>query len=123
MSDQFSLEFEQREGYLYAHLTSKSISIAVIEDYTGEIADKMDEIGVSRVMIYRDIPNSLPINEVYQTVVSSLERLRGKKVAVINPYMEIESDLDFGITVGKNRGGNYNVFDDVAEAEVWLNAE
>lgn len=122
MSDLFSLDFEQRGNYLYAHLASESISVEVIEGYTREIARKMDEIGATHVLLYRDIPNSLPVNEVYQTVIESLDRLRGKKLAIVNPYADIEKDLEFGVVVGKNRGGNYDIFQTVDDAEAWLNA-
>lgn len=121
MSDKpYRLEITEHPQYLYAHLSGETISAAIIREYIMEIVAKCDEMGKERILLYRDIPAILSGGEVYFTVNESLEALTGKKVALVNPHLSIESEIDFGVTVGRNRGGNYRSFNTVEDAEAWL---
>jgi hypothetical protein len=53
-------------------------------------------------------------------VSESLDALAGKKLALVNPHAAIEAEVNFGMTVGQNRGGNYRSFETVPDAEAWL---
>lgn len=117
---EYTLTFEVRPGYLYAHLASDKITVDIIRGYVEEIVAKSGETGLDRILLYRDIPAILTEGEVFHTVSDSLEALRGKQLALVNPYSDIEKPLRFGMTVGQNRGGNYASFDTVEAAEVWL---
>jgi hypothetical protein len=116
----YQLTFAVHPEYLYANLTSDTISVQIIRDYIGEIVAKCDATGKSRILLYRDIPAVLPEYEVFHTVSESLGALTGKKLALVNPHEAIEPGVDFGMTVGQNRGGNYRSFHNVADAQAWL---
>jgi len=116
----YQLTFTVHPEYLYANLTGDTISVQIIRDYIGEIVAKCDETGKRRILLYRDIPAVLPGYEVFHTVSESLGALIGKKLALVNPHAAIGPEVDFGMTVGQNRGGNYRSFNNVAEAEAWL---
>lgn len=116
----YNLTFEQRDNYLYAHLTADTISVELIRGYVAEVVGKSNETGLQRIMLYRDIPATLSEGEVFNTVRESLESMRGKKLALVNPHADIQKALNFGMTVGHNRGGNYGSFEDVETAEKWL---
>ena len=119
----YELIFDERPGYLFAHLQGDTISVEVIRDYIAEIVAKSNTTGKQRIMLYRDIPAVLPESQTFFTVSASLEALRGKKVALVNPHADIQREVEFGVTVGLNRGGNYANFNDVDTAERWLLAE
>jgi hypothetical protein len=116
----YQLTFTVHPEYLYANLTGKTISVQIIRDYISEIVAKCDETGRRRILLYRDIPAVLSGGEVFHTVNESLSALAGKKLALVNPHADIEEKIDFGMTVGQNRGGNYRSFKTVADAEAWL---
>lgn len=116
----YTLNFTERPEYLYAHLTAETISADIIRGYVSEVAAKSDSTGKHRILLFRDIPVVMTEGDVFHTVSESLELLRGKKLAIVNPHAVIEKELQFGMTVGQNRGGNYAVFDNEASAETWL---
>lgn len=121
----YQLTFTEHPQYLRADLTADTISAEIIRGYIDELVAKSNEIGKSRILFYRDVPAVLSAGEVFHTVSESLEALRGKKLALVNPHASIQEGVEFGVTVGKNRGGNYKTFTDVPTAEAWLldNAE
>ena len=119
-SQPYELTFEDRPGYLYAHLKGDTISSEVIRSYVAEIVAKSNSTGQGRILLYRDIPAVLSEGETFFTVRESLESLRGKKLALVNPHADINKEVKFGMTVGHNRGGNYADFEDIPSAEIWL---
>jgi hypothetical protein len=116
----YQLTFTVHPEYLYANLSGDTISVQIIRDYIGEIVAKCDATGKRRILLYRDIPAVLPEYEVFHTVNESLGALIGKKLALVNPHSALEPEVDFGMTVGQNRGGNYRSFNNIADAEAWL---
>ena len=119
-SKPYQLTFTEHPEYLYADLKGETISPAIISDYISEIVAKSDETGKDRILLYRNIPAVLSGGEVFFTVNQSLDALVCKKLAIVNPYANIATAVEFGVTVGQNRGGNYRSFDNVAAAEAWL---
>ena len=117
---QYELTFDERAEYLYAHLTGDRVSAEIIRDYIAEVVAKSNTSGKHRIMLYRDIPAVLSEAETFFTVNESLEALRGKKLALVNPHADIQKEVGFGVTVGHNRGGNYADFTDTIAAERWL---
>ena len=119
-SKPYLLTFTVHPKYLYANLTGEAISVEIIRDYVTEIVAKSDETRKRRILLYRDIPTVLSEGEVFFTVNQSLEALARKKLALVNPHEAIDESVDFAVTVGQNRGGNYRSFNNVADAEAWL---
>jgi hypothetical protein len=119
-SDTYQLSFEVRPEYLYAELRARSISEEIIRGYVTELVAKSRESGRDRILLYRDIPAIMATYQVFSTVNESLNALRGKKLALVNPHASIDEDLEFGLTVGQNRGGNYRRFTNIPDAEAWL---
>jgi hypothetical protein len=101
-------------------LAGETISESIIRDYIADIVNECVKTGNDRILLYRDIPAVLPEGSVYHTVSASLDALRGKRVALVNPHSQLDTEVQFGVTVGQNRGGNYASFDNVDEALVWL---
>lgn len=116
----YLLTFSEHPEYLYANLTGDAISAEIIRGYIGEIVARCSETGKHRILLYRDIPAVLTEGEVFHSVNESLDALIGKKLALVNPHAAIQPGIEFGMTVGQNRGGNYRSFTTVADAEAWL---
>ena len=116
----YKISFTEHPDHLYVELTGDSISEAIIREYIADIIAKCSETGHERILCYRDIPAVLPEGSVYHTVSESLDALRGKKVAVVNPHEKIDAAVQFGMTVAQNRGGNYESFQDIDQAREWL---
>ena len=116
----YILTFTVHPEYIYAELKGDTISPEIIRSYVLEIVDKCSETGKDRILLYRDIPAVLTGGEVFFTVNESLQALKGKKLALVNPHVAIADQVDFGITVGQNRGGNYRSFSDTDAAVAWL---
>ena len=116
----YQLTFTEHPAYLRADLKADTITAEIIREYIGELVAKSNETGKNRILFYRDVPAVLPPVEVFHTVSESLAALRGKKLALVNPHASIQEGVEFGVTVGKNRGGNYRTFNEVASAETWL---
>ena len=119
-SKPYQLTFIVHDEYLYADLKGETISAEIISEYISEIVAKSDETGKRRILLFRDIPAVQSGGEVFFTVRQSLNALIGKKLALVNPHEDIATAVEFGVTVGQNRGGNYRSFDNVAAAEAWL---
>ena len=116
----YKISFTEHPDYLYVELTGDSISEAIIREYIADIIAKCNETGLDRILLYRDIPVVMPEGTVYHTVSASLDALRGKKVAVVNPHAKIDAAVQFGMTVAQNRGGDYASFSETEEALGWL---
>ncbi len=71
-------------------------------------------------MIYRDIPVMPQDSDIYFTAQDFLAMIGGAKVAIINPYIFNNEALEFAVTIGINRGANFQVFPDTESAETWL---
>jgi len=116
----YSLTIIEFPEYLEARVKAETISEEIIAAYVREIADASNASGKGRILLYRDIPMVLSGGSVFHTVAASLELLRGKKIALVNPYAEIDAEIGFGMTVGQNRGGDYANFRTVEDAKAWL---
>lgn len=120
LNKNYELAFTEHPEYIYAELKGESISADIIREYVAELAAKCKETGKSRILLYRDIPAVMSGGQVYFTVTEALDPLAGKKIALVNPYKDIAKSIEFGMTVGQNRGANYRMFDNKTDAKRWL---
>jgi hypothetical protein len=120
---EYKLTFEERQGYLYAHVQSDSIDENGIIAYLTEVTNTCLETKSDRVLVVRDITATLGIANQFHTTTDFVERMTSRKVAFVNPYPFVEDEMAFAITVAKNRGGNFRLFRDIESAEQWLLAD
>ena len=116
----YELAFEERPEYLYAVVRSDTMQRDTALAYLTEIADKCAQLGCKRLLIERDVPVMLPDGDLFFVTNAFLELIKGRIVAVVNPHATLQDDMQFAITIGTNRGGNYKLFDNVPAAEKWL---
>jgi hypothetical protein len=116
----YALTFDDRPGYLFAHVQAAAISRESALKYLGEVARRREETGARRVLLVREIPVMLSDSDLFFTTRDFLDMIGSTRIAFVNPYSEIEEGMDFAMTIGLNRGANYRLFSSVEAAEEWL---
>jgi hypothetical protein len=119
----YELTFDERPGYLFAHITASQMTAEMALSYLSRIAARATVLHSTRVAIERDVPVMLPPGDLFFTTAKFLEMIRGVRVAFINPHAAIEDEMRFAIMIGTNRGADYKVVNSVAAAEEWLFAQ
>jgi hypothetical protein len=116
----YELTFEERPGYLYAKISAEIINREMAISYLTEVANRAKGLETERLMIHRDIPEMLPDGILFFVTAEFQQMIVGIKTAFVNPFLSNEDAFRFAITVGQNRGANYNIFTNDGDAETWL---
>jgi len=119
-TESYELTFEKRPGYLYARISAENINREIALTYLREVAERANMLEAARLMIHRDIPEMLPDGILFFVTAEFQQMIVGIKTAFVNPYLSNEDAFKFAITVGHNRGANYNIFTNDDDAETWL---
>lgn len=117
----YHVTFEERSGYLYAHISGKKASFAIARKYWTDIAERAISSEVKKLLVVEDIPEAITISEVHR-LVTELSELPVKdiRVAFVDQFAQHKSLNDFGILVAGNRGLSLRGFDSIEAAEEWL---
>lgn len=116
----YQLRFDERPAYLCVKVSAPTIDRESALLYLREVADHCRKISCRSLMLIRDIPVMLRDADLFFTTTDFLKMIGETRVAFVNPYLPIAAQMDFAILIGKNRGGNYRLFNDEASAEKWL---
>ena len=117
----FTLRFEQKDGYLYAFVTGPKDSLQIADEYWKRIHAKAVELESDRVLVEEDFPNQVSTAEMFQGAETIAEMFRGlAKVAHLDQRVSDMSLNRFGETVAANRGLLARVFNNRNDAEKWL---
>jgi hypothetical protein len=116
----YSLDFEERDGYLYARVEADTMTRESAVMYLREIAGKCTELGRDRLLVERHVAGLLSITDLFFIGQELAEMMRGRKVAFVNSNSTHEQALNFGLMVGTNRGAQFQMFPTLAAAEKWL---
>jgi hypothetical protein len=116
----YELTFEARPQYLYAQVKADTITEQIAAGYLREVADKCRELECDRLLLHRDIPEMLATGTLFFVAADFQKMISGIRTAFVNPHLSNRNELDFAVTVGTNRGADYAVFDNDADAEAWL---
>jgi hypothetical protein len=117
----YELTFEERPGYLYAHVKADTMTVEMSAAYLGEVVDKCTELGLKSVLIYREVPYILdsPVS-IYYSMQDEIQLLKGLKLAIVTPFPDTEEGLNFAILVSNNRGADFKLHQTIEAAEKWL---
>jgi hypothetical protein len=120
-SENYNLRFETRDGYLYARLTSESMTLELAKRDIQEIADKCRESGAQCVIIERDCPDTLS-NAMSYLAISELCQLAepGFRMGIVDMEEANRSHLKFGLRSLERDDIEVQIFENVDEAEAWL---
>lgn len=116
----YALTLEERPGYLYAKVEADAITPPMAERYVGEILGKCRELKIRRVMLERNVPVMMAPADAFHTTQKIVDMFRGIKLAIINPFAELEQDLGFVTMVANNRGATMETHNSTELAEKWL---
>jgi hypothetical protein len=116
----YELTFENRPDYLYAKIKSETITREIALRYLREVAARCTEVQCRRLLLERDIPVMLAGGDLFFTTNDFLNMIKNVRVAFVNPHATIESQMEFAILVGTNRGARFSLHPTVDEAETWL---
>jgi hypothetical protein len=117
----YIVEFEHRDGYLYAHAQAEKDSLDIAVGYWTDIATYCRDNGFSRLLVERDVGTQNSLGDTYE-IVSKVHEvgLTDVKIAFIDRRPDhLEPDL-FGETIALNRGIYCKVLKNFGEAEAWL---
>jgi hypothetical protein len=119
----YELTFEQRSFYLYARVAAVTIDRESASAYLLDVAVKCEELSSDRLLLERDIPAMLSISDLFFTTQSFLGMMGGIRVAILNPYEPIAKELQFAMMIADNRGAQFRLARDLADAEAWLRSD
>jgi hypothetical protein len=117
----YVINFEGRNGYLYAYAQAEKDSYEISLDFWTQIAQRCKENGFSKVLVEEDFGTDNSTIDMYELVSQGHQiGLTGLKIAFVDRHItQIDNNL-FGETVARNRGLLAKVFTDTKEAEAWL---
>ena len=116
----YELTFEERAGYLYAHIKADKMTAEMSIAYLSEIADKCAGLGLTKVIIYREVPFIIDPVSIFHSMQEEVQLLKGLKLALVTPFPATEEDLNFAILVSNNRGADLKLHQTIEAAEEWL---
>jgi len=116
----YKLTLEERPHYLYTHIEADAITEDIARSYLRKIATRCSETECERILIHREIPDTLGDSAQFFIASDFQKMTAGIKTAFVNPYLSNEATLSFAMTVGNNRGGDFALFNNDADAEKWL---
>ena len=119
-AEPYTVTFEERPGYLYAHIKAETMTLEIALAYLGEIAVKARQVKARRVMIDRDVPVVLSASDAFLSMKDFVDRVKGRKVALVNRRISHEESIRFSMMVAKNRGAFFEVHNNIPDAERWL---
>lgn len=118
---EYTLTFEQREGFLAAYIYAAKDTLAISQAYWGEIVEKVITGKHHRLLVVEDIPDAISIAEAHQLVSDFAELpMIDVKIAFVDKHPDQKNLNEFAILVGANRGMTIQAFEDESEAEAWL---
>src|SRR5690349_1350097 len=118
----YSITFELRPDYLYAHVKGDYDSYEISRAYWTEISAECARHDTRRLLVDEDLAEPMPsMSEVFQGASErTFMGLSGVKIAFVDRHSDQFEQNLFGELVATNRGLFCKVFKDLQEGEDWL---
>ena len=117
---QYTLTFAEQPEHLHAVIRCETMDRDIALAYLREVANKCNELRCRRLIVERDVPVMLPDSDLFFTTDDFMRMVPRVRVAFVNPYAQLQDQMDFAILIGTNRGAQFSVHATVAAAEKWL---
>ena len=116
----YQILFEHRPGYLYVAIRCENTNYTIAKKYWAEILAMQLQRGYERVLIDKDVVNSMPIHDVIM-LVTELSHLgcHDVKFAIYDRNYNADR-CGFEELMGTNRGLKVRICEAVNEALEWL---
>lgn len=116
----YQITYEDRQAYLYAHVTGRLDTVATSLRYWAEVAAECRRRGHRRMLVIEDFPTIASTTDVFLVAERLPTIIRGLKVAFVDERLAELATNKFGEDVAVNRGAQGRVFADAASADEWL---
>jgi len=119
-SKPYELIVETRGDYLYARVTAEEVDRHSATEYLQRIAVACSERNLTKVLIDRRIPMMMSDADNYLLIVDMPRFFGRKRIAFVNPFDQIDAQMELGETISRNRNALYRVFKTEEDAVRWL---
>jgi len=116
----YKLTTEERQGYLYAKMTSERDSFETTMAAVMEVAGLCAARKATRLLVEHDMPGQLSTLDVYKMAAQLPKLFHGVDVAFVIHRSEVPDNPQFLENVARNLGATGRLFPTVEEAEAWL---
>jgi hypothetical protein len=116
----YTLTFTEHPEHLHAIIRCETMDRDIALAYLREIADKCSELRSRRLIVERDVPVMLPDSDLFFTTDDFMRMVPRVRVAFVNPYAQLQDQMEFAIMIGTNRGAEFSVHNTIDAAEKWL---
>ena len=118
----YHIHFELRPEFLYVMIRCETTNYAISKKYWNEILAMQLDRGYQRVLIDKDIVNSMPMHDVVILVAEiASSGCHDVKFAIYDRHYDPRR-CGFEEMVGTNRGLKVKICDSLSEARNWLTA-
>lgn len=117
----YSLTYDEKSNYLYAHVKCDEFTIEVAVDYLREVIAECRELQYTRIMIDRDIPVILSTAKI-QFVAEQLATVntKGLKIALVDPRPENRELNRFAAAASRGLGTKVRAYSTIPDGRRWL---
>ncbi len=115
----YIIKLENRDEYLYALVSGKTLTPEIAKMYWDEIAEMCFSLKKSKIMIEKDFAKSVSPPEMLEMGVYLGKILSGKKIAFLDHYKN-ENINELGKVIARNQGVIMRIFKNTEDAEKWL---
>lgn len=116
----YEIKLEDRGEYLYALVGGENLTPDIAKLYWDEIAEECFRMEKNKILIEKDFRESVSAPEMLEMGSYVGGILANKKIAFVDRFKN-ESVNELGKKIARNRGVFMKIFDNIAEAENWLN--
>lgn len=119
MNKGYTLELEDRDGYLYALAGGEKLTAQISAAYWNEIAGRCFETECSRILIEKNFVEGVGPADMLLMADYLGSLLPGRRVAFVDRYKH-DYINELGKKLARNRDVMMQLFDSVEDAERWL---
>jgi hypothetical protein len=117
----YTIEMEDRGEYLWVLVGGEKLTAEISATYWNEIAEQCAGLGRDKVLIEKDFVRSVGPEEMILMADNLSKVLPHGRVAFVDRQGH-DAINELGKKLARNRDVMFQVFDDVTEAEKWLQA-
>jgi hypothetical protein len=115
----YTLQMEEREGYLYALAGGAKLTAQISAAYWNEIAGRCFESKLDRILIEKDFVEGVGPNDMLLMADHLGKLLPGRRIAFVDRHNHDDIN-ELGKKLARNRHVMMQLFDSVADAKKWL---
>ena len=115
----YTLELEDRDGYLYALAGGEKLTAQISAAYWNEIAGRCFETECFRILIEKNFVEGVGPTDMLLMADHLGSLLPGRRIAFVDRYKHDDIN-ELGKKLARNRQVMMQLFDSVDDAERWL---